>query len=104
MKTGMMAAEGIHSQLDKSELDFNLKIDEYQDLYQNSWVREELHRSRNFKDGFKKGLYWGMVKGEFNSLITKGREKDSNIKIEKDSDVFNGKSQYISIFTNIFIK
>lgn len=95
MKTGMMAAEGISSQLEKAEteLDYNLKINEYQNLYENSWVKEELHRSRNFKDGFKKGLYWGMVKGSINSLITKGREKDSNIKIEKDSEVFNGKSK-----------
>ena len=95
MKTGMMAAEGIDRQLTSSEqeLDFNLKVDEYQNLYNESWVKEELHRSRNFKDGFKKGLYWGMVKGSINSLVTKGREKDSHVKMTRDSDCFNAVSE-----------
>jgi electron-transferring-flavoprotein dehydrogenase len=58
MKSGMMAAEAIHNNLSDDK-----DILEYQKNFENSWIHEELHVSRNFKGGFDKGLFFGLAHG-----------------------------------------
>ena len=89
MKSGMCFAEGLHKKIE-SLGDISLIPDgdclkEYPDLLDNSWVMKELHASRNFRSSFKSGLYWGMIKGAFYSMISRGRESWDNIYNVKDS-------------------
>jgi len=35
----------------------------YQNSFKKSWVHDELFQSRNFKSGFKKSLYHGLIHG-----------------------------------------
>ena len=77
MKTGMLAAETIFNRVKDTD-DFEcldkVELQEYEESVHNSWVAEELKASRNFKGGFDKGLYAGLVHGGFISHITKGKE------------------------------
>ena len=60
MKTGMIAAETIfksHENLDSQELK------SYETSVRDSWVAKELKESRNFKGGFEKGLWAGLIHG-----------------------------------------
>lgn len=60
MKTGMLAAETIfksHENLDSQELK------SYETSVRDSWVAKELKESRNFKGGFEKGLWAGLIHG-----------------------------------------
>lgn len=71
MKTGMLAADAIfeaHENLDGQELT------NYEKSVRDSWVAKELHESRNFKGGFEKGLYAGLIHGFITSFATKGKE------------------------------
>jgi electron-transferring-flavoprotein dehydrogenase len=47
---------------------------EYEAAIHGSWIAEELKATRNFKGGFDKGLYAGLVHGGLISHVTKGRE------------------------------
>ena len=75
MKTGMMAAEEIFKvhQNEETELE-KADISSFQNAYKDSWVHDELFTSRNFKSGFDKGLYRGLVHGGLTQLLTKGKE------------------------------
>ena len=60
MKTGMIAAETIfksHENLESQELK------SYETSVRDSWVAKELKESRNFKGGFEKGLWAGLIHG-----------------------------------------
>lgn len=64
MKTGMMAAEEIFKVHKNEETELEkADISSFQNAYQESWVHDELFTSRNFKSGFDKGLYRGLVHG-----------------------------------------
>ena len=64
MKTGMMAAEEIFAKFKDKEGDIGgMQLDGYQKKFELSWVHDELHQTRNFKSGFDKGLYAGMIHG-----------------------------------------
>ena len=64
MKTGMLAAETIFNKVkDAEEFDGldGVELPEYEEAVMDSWVAEELKASRNFKGGFDKGLWAGIV-------------------------------------------
>jgi len=77
MKTGMLAAESIFGRITETE-EFDVldsqELTEYETSVRNSWVAEELKQSRNFKGGFDKGLWAGLVHGGLISHVTKGKE------------------------------
>lgn len=52
-----------------------MEIKGYQTDFNNSEIYQELHQQRNFKNAFKKGLYYGAVHGFYIDKITKGKEK-----------------------------
>jgi electron-transferring-flavoprotein dehydrogenase len=59
----------------------------------NSWVVKELKESRNFKGGFDKGLWAGLVHGRI-IATTKGKEPWTLKHTVKDSDSTKSKDQY----------
>jgi len=60
MKTGMLAAESIYKSHDNLE---GKELKDYENSVKESWVAQELKQSRNFKGGFEKGLWAGMLHG-----------------------------------------
>lgn len=63
MKSGMMAAEEIFSKFKSGEDLSTSDMSGYQQRFKKSWVHDELHVSRNFKSGFEKGLFRGLLHG-----------------------------------------
>ncbi len=59
MKTGMLCAEAVFAALQTGRSQDELA--DFPDSFQRSWLHEELQRSRNFKQWFKKGLVIGSV-------------------------------------------
>ena len=59
----------------------------------NSWVVKELKESRNFKGGFDKGLWAGLVHGRI-IATTKGKEPWTLKHTVKDSDSTKPKDQF----------
>ena len=73
IKSGMLAAESIYEQvLNGNDLE-GQELTEYEPNIRNSWICKELKESRNFKAGFKKGLWFGLLHGRIIST-TKGKE------------------------------
>jgi len=61
MKSGMLAAETIFESLKKN--DFSAaSLKTYHTAFENSWAKEELHKVRNFRQGFDYGLYVGVAR------------------------------------------
>jgi electron-transferring-flavoprotein dehydrogenase len=59
MKTGMLCAEALFPALQSGRSHDELA--DFPDLFQRSWLHEELQRSRNFKQWFKKGYTVGTL-------------------------------------------
>ncbi len=59
IKTGMLAAESVHSAL-TSDATARAELSDYEASVKKSWVYKELHKSRNFGPGLHKfGNFWG---------------------------------------------
>lgn len=59
IKTGMLAAESVHSAL-TSDAAGRAELSDYEASVKRSWVYKELHKSRNFGPGLHKfGNFWG---------------------------------------------
>ena len=69
----------------------------YQDRYKKSWVHDELFTSRNFKGGFEKGLYRGLVHGGFTQFISKGGEPWTFAHKKRDSEYTETKDKHKEI-------
>jgi electron-transferring-flavoprotein dehydrogenase len=94
MKTGMLAAESIHRHFNRSDGAIDgLELTDYDTSVHDSWVVTELKKSRNFKGGFEKGLWFGMGHGFLTSL-TKGREPYSLTHKHTDATKTADKSKY----------
>ena len=97
MKTGMLAAEQIFSKVEAG-LDLSeASLESYQDAYKNSWVHDELYSTRNFKSGFEKGLYAGLLHGGLNLHVTKGREPWTFAHTKTDSEATGQKQRHKEI-------
>jgi electron-transferring-flavoprotein dehydrogenase len=59
IKTGMLAAEAVYEALQASRQ--NDELTAYPDAFKKSWLHEELHKARNFKQWMAKGLYFGTL-------------------------------------------
>jgi len=62
IKSGIMAAETVFDCLKNDDFS-TAALQKYQERFDSSWAREELHKTRNFHAGFKDGLYAGMFCG-----------------------------------------
>lgn len=57
IKTGMLAAEAIHTALTNGRQ--SDEVADYADAFRQSWLYQELDKARNFKQWMNKGLYLG---------------------------------------------
>ena len=71
MKSGMIAGESILFALQKNDFS-DSTLSDFQKRINNSWVKEELYKVRNFHQAFDKGLIAGMVNAGL-GLVTGGR-------------------------------
>jgi electron-transferring-flavoprotein dehydrogenase len=72
MKSGMLAAEATFESLDRGDAEGN-KLTDYVRKLIASPVKEELEKVRNFKQGFSKNLWFGLIHG-FITSFTNGKE------------------------------
>jgi electron-transferring-flavoprotein dehydrogenase len=59
IKTGMLAADAAFEALQAGRQSDELRA--YPEAFENSWLKAELHRARNFKQWMSKGLYLGTL-------------------------------------------
>jgi electron-transferring-flavoprotein dehydrogenase len=72
MKSGMLAAEAAFEALGAGRARDELKA--YADALHASWVvREDLHRARNVRPGFKWGLLGGTLNAGIDQILFRGR-------------------------------
>ncbi len=71
MKSGMLAAETLYQALLKDEFS-EQTLSHYETLLKGSWVERELYEVRNFRQGFERGLFSGMLHTAL-QMITGGR-------------------------------
>ncbi|GIK51864.1 MAG: electron transfer flavoprotein-ubiquinone oxidoreductase [Planctomycetota bacterium] len=71
IKSGMLAAETIFECLKDGDFSAQ-RLQRYQNAYETSWAKEELFKVRNFRQGFQRGEFFGMVNVAL-GFITGGR-------------------------------
>ncbi|MGH9425246.1 MAG: NAD(P)/FAD-dependent oxidoreductase, partial [Terriglobia bacterium] len=68
MKSGMLAAETILEALKKN--DFSEKrLSDYPTKVEQSFIKKELYRSRNFRQAFQSGLFPGLIRSQLHRLL-----------------------------------
>lgn len=77
IKSGKMCAEAIFDAIQATDADADNAtyplLDAYPKAFKESWLHEELNKSRNFKQWFKKGLYIGALMTGIEQLLFKGK-------------------------------
>jgi len=73
MKSGMLAAEAAFAAV-TSEDPEALNNVSYDKAFRDSWMYEELHKIRNIRPGFHKGLWAGLANAGLTAYITRGKE------------------------------
>lgn len=71
IKSGILAAETVFDCLKKDSFSAET-LCAYQERFDNSWAKKELHKTRNFHAGFKGGLVKGLFHGAM-QMVTGGR-------------------------------
>jgi electron-transferring-flavoprotein dehydrogenase len=71
IKSGMMAAEGIADALAKDDTSRE-GLSGYVTRFESSWAKEELYRTRNFRQAFQSGFFAGFLDAGV-QLVTGGR-------------------------------
>jgi len=71
IKSGMLAAEAAFHALVNANFSA-LQLQEYEALFENSWVRDELWLQRNFHQAFEFGAVLGMLNAGL-GIVTRGR-------------------------------
>ncbi len=71
MKSGMMAAESVFEAVREGRRGDTLEA--YARRFRESWVRDELHRARNFRPAFRRGLLFGTLYGGLDLKVLRGR-------------------------------
>ena len=84
MKSGILAAEAFYNETQKKgdigEL-FN-----YNEEFKKSFIFKELHKSRNVRPGFKKGMFLGLLNSFIDQKILKGKAPWTLKHKEKDNE------------------
>ncbi|MEC7701323.1 MAG: electron transfer flavoprotein-ubiquinone oxidoreductase [Pseudomonadota bacterium] len=69
MKSGMIAAETVFDMLTKEEdAAYGLECTAYSEKLKESWIYKELHKVRNIRPGFHKGLWFGLIHAAFQTF------------------------------------
>ena len=77
MKSAMLAAESVYELLpvdyDEENPGPALEATAYPEKLKDSWLWEELHKVRNIRPGFKKGLWLGLINAALDSYVFRGK-------------------------------
>jgi electron-transferring-flavoprotein dehydrogenase len=71
IKSGMLAADAAYDALAANRQRDELTA--YPAAFESSWLRDELHRARNFKPLLDKGLYWGGFLFGIDQIVFRGK-------------------------------
>ena len=71
MKSGMLAAEAVASALVLETPP--PQLDAYPEAFKSSWAHEELHRARNIRPSFHKGLWAGLAYSALDTYLLRGK-------------------------------
>ncbi len=71
IKSGMLAADAVYEALGAGRAGDELQA--YTESFNESWLREELYRARNFKPAMSKGLWAGTALVGLDQVVFKGR-------------------------------
>lgn len=93
MKSGMLAAETIFKSIEKDEDISGKELTEYEDAVQKSSIISNLKQWRNFKLGFKKNLWIGLLHG-FIVQFTQGKEPWTLKTTKRDHEYTEKKDKY----------
>lgn len=93
MKSGMIAAESIFQEYETHGDIDGTNVFLYEKNLKESWVVSDLKKWRNFKLGFKKSLWFGLIHG-FILNFTKGREPWTFKTSKRDNEYTKPKSEY----------
>jgi len=94
MKSGMLAAESIYKAITEENPD---AIFEYSDNVQNSWICEELYKSRNIRPSFRIGLFAGLFYSAIDTFVLKGKAPWTFRHKKKDNESFSSKNKLLKI-------
>ena len=90
MKSGMMAAESVFEAIREGRGGDTLEA--YPRRFRESWVYDELHRARNFRPAFRRGLLFGTLYGGFDLKVLRGlapwtfRHHPDHTRLKKAAD------------------
>jgi electron-transferring-flavoprotein dehydrogenase len=90
LKTGMLAAEALAEALGAGR--FGDELTDYPRKFRESWLYEELHRTRNFKPWMSKGLWLGSLMFGIDQQVFRGRApwtlrlSADHLKLKKAAD------------------
>jgi electron-transferring-flavoprotein dehydrogenase len=77
MKSAMLAAEAViellPAEYDEENPGPAQEAVSYGDKFKNSWLWQELHKVRNIRPGFQKGLWWGLFNAALESYVFRGK-------------------------------
>jgi electron-transferring-flavoprotein dehydrogenase len=71
LKSGMLAAEAALEAIQSNDFSAS-RMQRFEVLVEGSWIKDELWKVRNFHQGFRKGLWRGMLHAGL-GMITRGR-------------------------------
>ena len=72
MKSGMLAAEAAAEAL-SGGAGGGVELTAYEAAFRESWAWDELRRARNFRPGFRRGLWAGALHAGFDQILLRGR-------------------------------
>jgi len=77
MKSAMLAAEAVFellpAEFDEENPGPALEATAYPESFKNSWLWQELHKVRNIRPGFYKGLWFGLFNAALESYVFRGK-------------------------------
>jgi electron-transferring-flavoprotein dehydrogenase len=73
MKSGMTAADAAFDALSIADATSVIELIDYPERLKQTWLWDELHRSRNIRPGFRGGLLAGLVHAALDTYIMRGR-------------------------------
>ena len=93
IKSGIMAANSIFNRVSQGQEIAKEELKDYETTVRGSAFTKELYKSRNFKTGFDRGLWFGLAHGRL-TTITKGREPWTLVHKVKDSQATKPKVEF----------
>jgi len=91
MKSGMLAADAILANIDKQ------KQISYHNLFENSWLKDELYKARNIRPGFQKGLWLGLANAAIDTYLFNGKAPWTLKHHGKDNSALKTREQVTKI-------